>query len=515
MLNPSPAGEYHQAMNAIQPPPAPNDRVAIPGTISVPLKRNNAVVSTVVAQPESDGKIGMGVLKTHALTVASHIDGLIESKRRTSSDQSQQAQIEGAAAGAREQTEDFTASLDGLSRITAHLISVGPAGPLPVTPVPAYGGLATGFATRMAVTPLTSLGVPGTEVSIDSPDYSDLLLRRETPGGRSFYIAGHLLNNNVHGSGSTWQNLTPIAQRANQEHENRVESKVKDGVLNKGMILDYTVDVSYGMPRKDNLIQEIERTPNWNANSVLSQKHRILQAEARLPNQLRCTVKQLKPDGTDLPASDPGFDPAYNISGGAGTIDNAGKVPQDSLDNYYLTSTTAVTYRDLTTLTTEATVTLSANPATPWDTFYNNPANKVSIDNLSNPDREQLRNVFRKQELITGERDRIQNLAEIQTWTAFQAGRVAYTGPLLDNAEKEDLRIRFEARIAQLRAQFLQRITTYVRNDLADPNTRWGDFRNNMQLAANLPQSEIDDFRSTVFDPRITELQNAAAASNP
>src|SRR5262249_52045739 len=157
-----------------------------------------------------------------------------------------------------QQTADFTVSLDGLSRITAYLIGVTAAGQqLPVTPLPMYGGLANGFATRMEVKPLTKLGVPGSHVSVEAPSFSDLLLRRETPGGRSFYIAGHLLNNNVHGDGSTWQNLTPIAQRTNQSHESRVESKVKAAVENN-LILQYNVDVGAAMGRRDDLLDKIE-----------------------------------------------------------------------------------------------------------------------------------------------------------------------------------------------------------------------------------------------------------------
>ena len=205
-----------------------------------------------------------------------------------------------------------------------------------------------GFASSMDVKPLTKLGTPGSGVSITSPVYQDLLLRRETPGGRSYYIAGHLLNNNVHGSGSTWQNLTPITQASNAQHLSRVETKVKEAV-DKDLILHYTVSVDYSIPRNGTLISQIEAVPNWNANSVLNEKHRILEAEASLPTQFNCTVKQIKADGSDLPTSDTTYDPQYNISGAAGIINNAANVSQISLDNYYLVSASSSPRRSIPT----------------------------------------------------------------------------------------------------------------------------------------------------------------------
>ncbi|HVY71236.1 MAG TPA: hypothetical protein VHH73_14990, partial [Verrucomicrobiae bacterium] len=515
-LNPTPAGKYADKIGEISPPPAPNDRVDFPSPVSVPLQRNGAVVSTVVAQPDSDRKISMATLKGHALTVARHIDGLIVSVGRTSSDASQQAVPAGAAAGASDQRADFAASLDGLSQITRHLLSTSAAGPLPVSPVPTYGGLVGGFASRMTVKPLTKLGVPGTGVGVDSPDYTSLLLRRETPGGRSFYIAGHLLNNNVHGSGSTWQNLTPIAQRTNANHESQVESKVKTAVEHD-LILEYTVDVDYAISRKAALLQAIEQTPGWETNSVLSQKHQIIEAEARVPTQLRCTLKQIKADGTDLAAGEPGYDANYNISGAAGTINNEINVPQNSLDNYYLSSAAAVTYTAFPVLKTEAEAASSSGTA--WPSFYNDPSRKVSIDHLPDPRQTELQDCFRRQEMIQAERARIAGLTERQSAAAFEGGRVPYTGNITTDTDKADFRARFADKIRQLATEFLQGITNTIQTDVPNADVRWGDYRNNKRLGANLPDDEIERFKTNVFDPRIANLQTArtatAAAATP
>ncbi len=512
-LNPSPEGDYEVKINEITTPPAPNDRVQINGAISVPLKRNNQLVSTVLVTPESDGKVGLATLKSKALDVARHINGLIDSNRRTATNATTQVQ---------DQTPDFSASLDGLSQITRYLLSTSSNGPIPVTPEPTYGGLSGGFANSMQVKPLTKLGVPGTGVSITSPAYEDLLLRRETPGGRSYYIAGHLLNNNVHGSGNNWQNLTPIAQRTNAEHERRVESKVKNAVEHD-KILEYTVTVVYNIPEKTNLIQQIESQAGWQTNSILNEKHRIIRAEASLPKKLACTVKQIKADGTDLAAGETGYDPQYNISGAAGEIDNEPNVLQNSLDNYYLTNATAVSYKPYTQLETEARS--AAASSVTWDTFYNNPANKVSIDsttNVSAPQRATLMKIFRREESMREEQQRINQLdsasspayinrlSDMPTWNGFTGGRVAYTtNDPLEAADKTTLRNAFIAKMTSIKTRLMAAETTYVNGLNNTQIIGWGEYRRTRGLFEKeyFSGAEIDTFKQTVFDPAMARLQ--------
>jgi len=506
-LNPSPAGDYEQKMNEINPPPGA--MVNVTSAISVPLKRNGAVVATINVPA---GSTSMAALKGFAIQAAQHLDGLIRSGMRTSTD---------AATQVQDQTPDFSASLAGLSSITSHLLSAGgPSGPLPVTPLPVYGGLVNGFGSSMDVKPLTKMGVPGSGVGITSPGWEDLNLRKHSPGGSFFYVRGHLLNNNVHGSGSTWQNLTPINRDTNAQHVSAVESKVKEAV-EKDLILHYNVTVQYAMTRKANLISQIEATPNWSANSVLNEKHKILEAEANLPIRLNCTLKQIKADGTDLPASDPTYDPKYNISGAPGIIENEANISQNTLDEYFLANPTAVTYKDLATLITDANLAITSNSGLTWNTFYNNPANKVSIDNLSAPDKETLQNVFRKKDLIMEERSRINNQMAMVNWGAFTSDRVAYTGGLLAAADITELHDRFKARMVISKGFFLSSLTTYVNTRLTDPNTEWRTFRSVQQLnerayeypAGNmniiLSESEIQTFRTTVFNPRINFLRTS------
>src|SRR5690606_37839161 len=58
------------------------------------------------------------------------------------------------------------------------------------------------------------------------------------------YIRGHLLNDNVGGPGEDY-NLFPITANANKEHENKIESVVKQWVNNEKQWVKYEVDVSY------------------------------------------------------------------------------------------------------------------------------------------------------------------------------------------------------------------------------------------------------------------------------
>ncbi|MCU0404981.1 MAG: hypothetical protein MUE99_10585, partial [Chitinophagaceae bacterium] len=510
-LNPVPAGDYEMKMNEINPPAGA--KVKVNAAIRVPLMRSGAEVGAVNV---AAGDVDMLTIKAAALQVATHIDGLIRSNMRTATT-TVPATAAAPATQVQDQTPDFSASLAGLSSLTSYLISQEAGGPLPVTPLPVYGGLVGGFAKSMEVKPLTRLGVPGTDVSIGSTDWDHLNLRKHSPGGSFYYIRGHLLNNNVHGSGSTWQNLTPIQRTTNAQHVSRIETYVKEAV-DKGLILHYSVIVDYAMTRKANLIDEIERNPAWRTNSELDQKHKILEAEAKLPLRLNCNVSQIKADGSALPATDPTYDPKYNISGAAGIIDNESNVSQNTLAEYFLASTSGVTYKDLPALIRDASVAIAADRSSTWENFYANPVNKISIDNLSVTDRESVRNVFRKKDYINDERNRIEGQMTIISWGAFTAGRVAYSSGLLNAADINDLHQRFKDRMLQNKGFQISALTDYVNTRMTDKATTWGNFRFVQQLTPKgydgpdgkhhviLSESEIQSFRTNVFDPRISAL---------
>ena len=382
---------------------------------------------------------------------------------------------------------------------------------LPVTPMPMYGGLSSGFGSRMEVKPLTKLGTTGSGVSADSPLYRDLLLRKRVAGGaNTYYVAGHLLNNNVHGDGSVWSNLTPIANTTNQVHESKVESKVKEAA-EKNLIVQYTVEVDYGMSLKDNLLNEItNQDPNWANNSILSKKHKIITAEAMLPKKLRCTVKQVKADGTDLESTDPTYDAKYNISGAAGEIDNESNVAQGSLGVYNLEDAAATTYRPLAVLKTEANSALTSNPALAWNDFYNDANNKASIDHLTaDVEKPQLRQIFTRAEMIKDETDRINGITEIATWNAFKGGRAAYT--LLAVTDTDALKAKFDIKMGHVKDALIQSAVAAAQA-ITDVNTGWADFRRTNNLFPRegiLSEADIQNFKRDHFDKQIDKLRSS------
>jgi len=72
--------------------------------------------------------------------------------------------------------------------------------------------------------------------------YDVLNLRRQSKGA-SFYIRGHLLNDNLGGPGE-WYNMTPLSREGNHQHEAQVESFVKAG-FNSGAAQRYKVVPDY------------------------------------------------------------------------------------------------------------------------------------------------------------------------------------------------------------------------------------------------------------------------------
>ncbi len=169
-----------------------------------------------------------------------------------------------------------------------------------------YTGTSPGgyFGKTMIANPLTLKGEegkqPSSSLSNDRP-WCDLKLRKE--GGRTYYCRGHLLNHNVHGPGNTWKNLTPIRQVANRDHENTVESKVKDKV-SKGKTLFYQVTALYNRRVNGSLLRKIKSSDEPESRKAIKKK--IVKAETYIPNELLCIAYTIDPttkkkkDGLDI-----------------------------------------------------------------------------------------------------------------------------------------------------------------------------------------------------------------------
>ncbi len=141
-----------------------------------------------------------------------------------------------------------------------------------------------GFGSYMLADPLTKFGPPGSGPSVSNPTWQVLLKRRQknSAGSASYYVLGHLLNDNVHGPGDDMKNLTPLSQRTNNHspigHLKAIENSVKSDVANN--VLSYQVIPSYG------------RSPlKWprylyNAVNYISDIGDVLAAEDHVPEGL-------------------------------------------------------------------------------------------------------------------------------------------------------------------------------------------------------------------------------------
>lgn len=189
--------------------------------------------------------------------------------------------------------------MENLKKQTIHLF-----GSIPETGIIIPGGQTSAdFAKSMSVKPLTIKGTAGTDPTKSAHKVYDQLNNRRTDSGSFFYIRGHLLNQNLHGPGK-WTNMTPLSIYGNNEHESKVESKIKTAV-NSGAIVEYSVTANYPGTRSDkkSLIDKI----NKSSDSLISKtyKEQIIEAEDFVPLSLTCKAVSL--DETLTPNKDLGL----------------------------------------------------------------------------------------------------------------------------------------------------------------------------------------------------------------
>ncbi len=180
-------------------------------------------------------------------------------------------------------------------------------------------GTKNGFGVKAVADPLTWKpgNVAGSPPSVSSAVWEVLKKRKE--GGRTYYIRGHLINENLHGPGNTWKNLTPITQSANKAHENNVERVVKKLVLKDKKTLKYVVEAKYGQRSSPPWFEQYKRTVG--EDSVLS---KLVEAERKIPMRLECQAWELLPGDKKK---------AIRFPGG-GVIEN--KIADSSVNDYQL-----------------------------------------------------------------------------------------------------------------------------------------------------------------------------------
>lgn len=162
----------------------------------------------------------------------------------------------------------------------------------------------------------------GTKPSVTNPAFDNLNLRRHgnvsSPSTASYYILGHLLNENLGGPGNTWSNLTPLSRSGNAQHVEQVEQHVKEEVKKK-KIVRYEVQARYG--RGANAL--LGQIPAATADPVLMNKRKVLLAEQYVPSSLLCRASTI--DATTGAAQAGGLNLTKEV---------LNKVDSSSLDDY-------------------------------------------------------------------------------------------------------------------------------------------------------------------------------------
>ncbi|HYV13308.1 MAG TPA: DNA/RNA non-specific endonuclease [Pyrinomonadaceae bacterium] len=159
----------------------------------------------------------------------------------------------------------------------------------------------------------------GSRPTVSDQHFKDLNIRRygnvTSNSTDSYYILGHLLNEQLGGPGNKWQNLTPLSRKGNAQHVTQVETDVKAEAKSK--IVRYEVQARYGRAASA-LLATI---PANTTDAVLMNKRKVLLAEQYVPSTLLCRAYTVDASGKPVGG--------FNL-----TKEVLNKVDDSSLDDY-------------------------------------------------------------------------------------------------------------------------------------------------------------------------------------
>ncbi|GAB3255299.1 eCIS core domain-containing protein [Chitinimonas naiadis] len=250
----------------------------------------------------------------------------------------------GAGAAAADPAAEIDRLLGQLAVVTARFMPSS--GNSPST-LPVYGGTnGAGYGSSATVLRLThnrSFTGSAPSRSLHTPAYTRLNQRRSSLGATgSYYVLGHLLNHNLGGPGTTWTNLTPLSQGANNRRDTSMlhgfEKLVKDAVdadrpANR-KIVNFVVTANYNMPSRTS--DANRALANARAARTDAEKRRwlavreVVQEEASVPNNVSLIAHTLRPDGTRDAQIGSG-DAVENIPSGERDINQYGVSPRDGI----------------------------------------------------------------------------------------------------------------------------------------------------------------------------------------
>lgn len=233
--------------------------------------------------------------KTRALEIADELDTAI----RAAAADTATTQTEDGQEPTNSHAAAIQALLDDLASETAHFMPVSESTtsspPVCGPQVQEFGSTAT--VVRMAKEPFERGSSPSSGLSNDHWD----ALRRRGGNNSTCYVRGHLLNDNIGGPGTTWDNLTPLTQEANnrsrQSHLRGFETQVKQAVLDHDRSVNFVCTANYGRNVDTALASEFANASveTGDENDWIA---RIIRAEASVPLTLDCSARELNDDGT-------------------------------------------------------------------------------------------------------------------------------------------------------------------------------------------------------------------------
>jgi hypothetical protein len=204
------------------------------------------------------------------------------------------------AANAKAKEAALDALLIELGESTKHLFGTA----LPDWEEPDYGGgpNSAGFGVSMEIKVLTKQGdgwKNGSTPTQAAHSNYDILNQRRQSGGASFYIRGHLLNDNLGGPGQ-WKNMTPLSREGNHQHEAQVESYVKAG-FNAKAIQRYKVVPKYSGHGGDAALKKELAAKHPTQASTFNA---IIDAEKHVPVTLKIEAARLVKKGNGYQEKD-------------------------------------------------------------------------------------------------------------------------------------------------------------------------------------------------------------------
>ncbi|PZX49867.1 eCIS core domain-containing protein [Algoriphagus chordae] len=203
--------------------------------------------------------------------------------------------------------DEESAKNDRISTLFNELVLLTQNAPIPSdgnnTPA-IYGPIYGEFGSLARVDALADGHDDGSEANSGMFTTNYRIINARKQGSRSFYIRGHLLSWHVGGPGNDWQNLTPLFQNANADHERNFENLVKTHVNDdKEQASNFSVRAIYGRtisPWVDQIRDPNDDTQptGLHANEDLNQIANILEAEMMVPTRLECSIDLVQEDGT-------------------------------------------------------------------------------------------------------------------------------------------------------------------------------------------------------------------------